>query len=29
MGAGSPVMIEEMSEAWLAPVNAFRPVAIS
>ncbi len=29
IGAGSSFMIEEISEAWLAPENAFFPVAIS
>ena len=29
IGAGSSFMIEEMSEAWLVPVKAFRPVTIS
>ena len=29
IGAGSSFMIDEMSEAWLAPENAFLPVAIS
>ena len=28
-GAGSEAMIEEMSDAWLRPANAFLPVAIS
>src|SRR5262249_37392137 len=29
IAGGSAVMIEEISEAWLAPENAFLPVAIS
>ncbi len=29
IGAGSSFMIDEISEAWLDPENAFRPVAIS
>jgi len=29
MGAGSSFMIEEMSDAWLEPENAFLPAAIS
>ena len=29
IGAGSSLRIAEISEAWLFPVNAFRPVAIS
>ena len=29
MGAGSSFMIDEISDAWLAPENAFLPVAIS